>query len=173
MNWSKLLYVLIIVLIYVPMVFLGVNAFYPDFAGPEPVIAYSSCYEKFPRLAEDATVGDTAEQAAEREECEKEQQTARQEYEAQRNAYEGKKYTFIAVFNLLVLLLALFVSFGVNSITAGLFFGSLATTFFATIRYLEAESKVGFVVLVITFFVMLWFIAKKRESLWEPSKKRR
>ncbi len=30
MNWTKLLYVLIIVLLYVPMVFLGANVFFSE-----------------------------------------------------------------------------------------------------------------------------------------------
>ncbi len=35
MNWLKFLYVLLIVLVYVPMVFLGANVFFPKFTGSD------------------------------------------------------------------------------------------------------------------------------------------
>jgi len=51
-----------------------------------------------------------------------------------------------------------------DSVSMGLFLGSIAATFGGTIRYFDSRSKMGFIVLVITFFIMLYFINKKKYS---------
>ncbi|MDP3698231.1 MAG: hypothetical protein Q8R47_01450, partial [Nanoarchaeota archaeon] len=50
MNWTKLLYVLMIVLLYVPMVFLGANVFFPQYTGTNAYFhgPYTDCYGKYP-----------------------------------------------------------------------------------------------------------------------------
>ena len=48
MNWTKLLYVLIIVLLYVPMVFLGANVFFPKYTGTDSYYQGPDCYSKYP-----------------------------------------------------------------------------------------------------------------------------
>ena len=50
MNWTKLLYMLIIVLLYIPMVFLGANVFFPQFTGMNSFYnaPMTDCYVKNP-----------------------------------------------------------------------------------------------------------------------------
>jgi len=50
-----------------------------------------------------------------------------------------------------------------DSIVMGLFMGSIVATFGATVGYFETNSKIGFGILVITFFVMLFFINRKKD----------
>ncbi len=94
-----------------------------------------------------------------------------QDWENNKLAYEGKKYVFIALFNLAILLLALFLPKLQDSVTMGLFLGSIGATFGATLRYFDTRSKIGFVILVITFFAMLYFINRKKESFVDWRKK--
>ena len=168
MNWTKLLYVLIIVLLYVPMVFLGANVFFPEYTGVNRYYhgPYMDCYQKYPYPANPETIS-TPERAAideSQRKCNEEFQKAQEQWEQERLGYEGKKYVFITLFNLAVLLLALFIPKLQDSVSMGLFLGSIAATFGATIRYFDTTSKIGFGILVLTFFAMLYFINKKKDS---------
>ena len=168
MNWTKLLYVLIIVLIYVPMVFLGANVFFPEYTGTNSYYQgqYMDCNAKHPYPLNPDSL--TAEERGKidqlQRDCNEQFQKEQRDWENKKLAYEGKKYVFIALFNLGVLLIALFIPGLQDSVSMGLFLGSIAATFGATIRYFDTRSKIGFAVLVITFFVMLYFINKKKES---------
>ena len=71
---------------------------------------------------------------------------------------------FIAGFNLAVLLLALFLPQLRESVLMGLFVGSVIATFSSTITYFNTNSRVGFSILVVTFFAVLYFINKKKET---------
>ena len=168
MNWTKLLYVLIIVLLYVPMVFLGANVFFPEYTGTNRYYQgpYMDCYQKYPYPANPEAVSDKERLIIDENQrkCNEEFQKAQQQWEQDRLAYEGQKYVFISLFNLLVLLLALFLPRLQDSVSMGLFLGSIAATFGGTIRYFDSRSKIGFMVLVITFFIMLYFINKKKDS---------
>jgi len=165
MNWTKLLYVLIIVLIYVPMVFLGANVFFPQYTGSnsyyQPTI---DCYAKYPTPAIDkATAAETAAMNDKQQKCYEQNVLEQKKFEEAKNAYDGWKYVFIALFNLAILIFALFVPMQ-DSIVMGLFMGSIVTTFGATVGYFETNSKIGFGVLVVTFFVMLFFINRKKDN---------
>ncbi|MFH0700806.1 MAG: hypothetical protein V2A62_00045 [Candidatus Woesearchaeota archaeon] len=165
MNWTKLLYVLIIILIYVPMVFLGANVFFPKYTGMDSYYQPSiDCYAKYPTSTSDkATSAEITAINDKQQKCTEEYQVAQREWEKAKNAYDGWKYVFIALFNLVILLLALFVPFQ-DSIIMGLFMGSMIATFAATLGYFQSNSKIGFVVLVITFFVTLFFINRKKDN---------
>ena len=168
MNWTKLWYVLIIVLLYVPMVFLGANVFFPEYTGTNRYYQgpYMDCYQKYPYPANPEAVGDKERLLIDENQrkCNEEFQKAQEQWEQDRLAYEGQKYVFASLFNLLVLLLALFLPRLQDSVSMGLFLGSIAATFGGTIRYFDSRSKMGFIVLVITFFIMLYFINKKKYS---------
>lgn len=174
MNWTKLLYIAIIVLLYVPMVFVGANVFFPKYTGAN---AYyhgpydSDCFSKFPSPAEDITEKERTEIEQQRQRCGEDYRLAQQKFEEEKLAYEGPKYVFIALFNLVILVLALFLPTLQDSVSMGLFIGSIATTFGATIRYFDTNSKLGFAVLVITFFAMLFFINRKKDSFIDWNKK--
>ncbi len=168
MNWTKLLYVLIIVLLYVPMVFVGANVFFPKYTGSESYYQPygTDCYQKYPYPVAEKAVGEAQTKAiAEKQEaCQKEFQTKQQAWEQEKLKYEGTKYVFIALFNLIILIMALFLPKLQDSVTMGLFLGSIAATFGGTLRYFDTRSKIGFLILVLTFFAMLFFINHKKDD---------
>ncbi len=178
MNWTKLIYVLIIVLLYVPMVFLGANVFFPEYTGVNSYYSgpYVDCYVKYPYPENLEKLTDQQRTALEENQrkCQEEFQKEQQKFEQAKLSYEGIKYVFISLFNLVILLLALFLSKLQDSVTMGLFLGSVASTFGATIRYFDTKSKIGFVILVVTFFAMLYFINRKKENFleWGKGKKK-
>ncbi len=174
MNWTKLLYVLIIVLLYVPMVFVGANVFFPQYTGSESYYQTpSDCYQKY---AYPVDVNDVQREeiSKKQEQCWKEDNLLQQAWEKEKLAYEGTKYVFVALFNLLILLIALLVPKLQESVTMGLFMGSVVATFGATIRYFDTRSKIGFIILVLTFAVVLFFINRKKDDFvnWKEEKKR-
>ncbi len=177
MNWTKLLYALMIVLLYVPMVFLGANVFFPEYTGMDSYYRgpYADCYGKYPYPAapEKLSVAERAVLEENQLKCNEEFQTNQDEFEAAKLSYEGWKYVFITLFNLGILLLALFLRKMQDSVTMGLFLGSIAATFGATVRYFDTKSKIGFAILVVTFFIMLYFINRKKENFldWGRRKK--
>src|SRR3989338_122660 len=178
MNWTKLLYVLIIVLLYVPMVFLGANVFFPQYTGTNSYYhgTGTDCYQKYPYPANPDTLTTPQREAIDQHqrECQEGFNKEQEKFESAKLRYEGKKYVFIALFNLAILLLALFIPKMQDSVTMGLFLGSIAATFGATIRYFDTQSKIGFGILVITFFAMLFFINRKKDSFvdWKEGKKK-
>ncbi len=177
MNWTKLLYVLMIVLLYVPMVFLGANVFFPEYTGNNAYYRapYTDCYAKYPYPAalEKLTSAEQVVLNENQRKCNEEMQKAQDAFEQAKLSYEGKKYVFISLFNLAILLLALFLPKLQDSVTMGLFMGSIAATFGGTIRYFDTRSKIGFAILVITFFTVLYFINRKKENFldWGKGKK--
>ncbi len=177
MNWTKLLYVLIIVLLYVPMVFLGANVFFPQYTGTNSYYhgPYADCYGKYPYPAnpEKLTTPERSAIDENQRKCQEEFQKEQEKFEQGKLAYEGMKYVFISLFNLAILLLALFLPKLQDSVTMGLFLGSIAATFGGTVRYFDTRSKIGFAILVVTFFAMLYFINRKKEDFldWGKGKK--
>ena len=166
MNWPKLFYVLIIVLLYIPMAFLGANGFFPEYTGQHSYFrGYDDCYGKYQYPAqpvvsekERLVINDL------QRKCQDEQRVAQDRWENEKLVYEGMKYVWISLFNLAVLLLAVFLPKLQESVSMGLFLGAIGATFGATIRYFDTRSKVGFVILVGTFFLMLFFINQKKDS---------
>ncbi len=138
------------------MVFLGANVLFPEYSGSNSYYK-DNCFEKFPRTVD-------VKENPQWENCMQNSEKERQEFESNKLTYEGTKYVFITLFNLLVLLLALFLPKIQNSIIIGLFFGSIIATFSATIRYFDTNSRIGFVILVLTFFTMLYFINHKKNK---------
>jgi|SRR3989344_4382323 len=173
MDWTKLFYVLIIVLLYIPMVFLGANVFFPEYTGSQSYYhGFTDCYLKYPypdaaKLSEPERVSVSDMQRK----CQDENNLAQRVWEQKKLQYEGVKYVFISLFNLVVLLLAAFLPRLQTAVSMGLFLGSIGATFGATIRYFDTQSKLGFIILVITFFLMLFFINKKKDSFVSKKKK--
>ncbi len=171
MNWTKLIYVLIIVLLYTPMVFLGANVFFPKYTG-QNAHYQNYDYKTTPKDEQVKLDAQYQKNAQLLEQCLKDQQQTQQTFEEQKQQYESKKYLFITLFNLIVLFAALFLPMLQDSVTMGLFIGSIATTFGATLRFYDTNSKLGFIVLVITFFAMLFFINRKKDTFvdWKDKK---
>ena len=166
-----------IVLLYVPMVFLGANVFSPEYTGTNSYYhgPYTDCYGKYPYPAapEKLTSAEQVVLNENQRKCNEESQLEQEKFEQAKLSYEGRKYVFISLFNLGILLLALFLPKLQDSVTMGLFMGSIAATFGGTIRYFDTKSKIGFAVLVVTFFAMLYFINRKKENFldWGKGKK--
>jgi hypothetical protein len=196
MDWAKLLYVVVIAILYVPMVFLGANVFFPKYTGIEESMPYKDCYgpqrliEQAPGAKVDLTCtgampeaggqvqlkcsgaslpGQINEEAltsaqAQIDRCNEEQRHQQIAWEQERNKYDGWKYLSISIFNLLIILAVIFIGFK-ETVIMGLFFGAVAATFGATIRYWDyARTKIGFIVLVILFFIVLYFINKRQDK---------
>lgn len=173
MNWTKLLYGLIIALLYVPMVFLGANVFFPNYTGSE---SYFRGYEKCtPGPYIDPVRSDakelTAEQNAAYQKCQDEQRAAEKVWEDGRKVYNGWKYFAITAFTLAILLFAIFVPL-MDVVRMGLFFGSVVTAFIATVSYWEyARTPFGFGLMLVLFFVVLFYINKRAQDFHDWKKK--
>ena len=171
MNWTKLLFVLIVVLLYVPMVFLGANVFFPEYttgSGDSYYRGYEKC--NFPKAIPSEEY--ETELTEDYQDCIDASQEDEKEWKEIKNAYNGNKFVFITLFNLIILLLALFVTLFNSSVIMGLFLGATVSTFSATMAYFETNSKLGFGVLVVIFFLALFFISKKKDSSmdWKTNK---
>lgn len=169
MNWFKLIYVVIIVTVYIPMVFLGANVFFSEFTGQNAYYHdFDDCYGKYPYPTDVPTLDEAArlKMTEAQRKCQVQSRLAQERFESDKLAYDGMKYIFITLFNLAVLLLAVLLPQLRDSAAMGLFFGSVLSTFGATIRYFDTRSKIGFVILVITFFVMLFFINRKKDTFF-------
>ena len=143
MDWTKLLLALVVILLYIPLIFMTANVLFPDFTGSHSYYDY--------RDPCTITKGDTIES---NDTCFEEQRAEQEAFDIEKNQYNGNKYAFIAILNLIVLLVALLVSFE-ESILIGLFLGSVITIFSATWAYFETKSVTGLIALAITFFVAL------------------
>ena len=159
MDWRNVVYSLIIVLLYVPTVFLGANVFFPDYDGYFQ--EKGNCYAARP-LAEDV---DSPEQRL-MDECWEEQNAERQIWEDEKKAYNSWKYIFIMGLNIVALILL--VALGLmQSIKIGLFAGVAVSSFAATIGYFESKSLVGFVLVVMVLIGTILIMQKK----WIEKKK--
>lgn len=158
MDWKKLLYVLVIALLYVPMVFLGSNVFFPKYTGTDSYFQPTeNCY---PYAPEKLTVDEQRTLTEEQNACNARMRAEEKVWNEARAEYNGNKYAGIIGFNLLILLMALFVPW-MEVVRIGLFFGAVITAFGATVSYWDyARSKIGFTLMVVVFFVVLWFINK-------------
>ncbi|HSU72223.1 MAG TPA: hypothetical protein VLJ21_00030 [Candidatus Binatia bacterium] len=169
MNWTKLLYVLVITLLYVPMVFLGANVFFPKYTGSNSYYQPTSdCYLKYQNGGKELT----PEQQAGIEQCNAEQRAAQTAFEDARAVYNGWKYTGIVAFNLVVLLVALFVTGLMDAVMMGLFFGAVVTAFGATVTYWDyARTPIGFILMLAAFVLVIIFVNQRAKMLHDWKKK--
>ncbi len=159
MIWTKILLSLVVILLYIPLVFMGANVFFPEYTGMD------SYYNSYRDCGYTTGEGEKA-LYQQNTTCFEEQQTEQKAYEEAKNKYDGNKYIFIVVLNLFVLLLALFIHFD-ESVIIGLFLGTTLTSFFSTWTYFTTQSKIGFGVLFIIFFVTIYFITTKKEIFFK------
>jgi hypothetical protein len=172
MNWTKFLYVAILMLLYIPMVFLGANVLFPKYLDSDSYYSgpYPPCYVPYSTVTPNMT--DAERTAAEKRiydqqmECQKKYDDAQTQWKEDKRLYEGMKYTAIALFNLAILLFALYFSPLEDSVVLGLFLGSTVSTFASTSTYFQSRSLSGFFVLLVTFFVVIAFINKKKDTFF-------
>ena len=155
MDWVKALLALVVILLYIPMVFMGANVFFPKFTGSDAYYSeWKDCsYVPSPTATEPVYLQNQT--------CYDELQAAQRAFELEKNMYDGNKYIFIVLLNVMVLLLTVFITFE-ESVLIGLFLGSTLTTFFSTWTYFATKSKIGFGILVLIFFLTMYFVSKKK-----------
>ena len=149
MKWTGLFLALIITILYIPMVFMGTNVFFPAFDEPYPG---RGCFRA---PSEDVD-------RAELDACLTEEKATIRAYEKERRQYDSWKYIVVVSINLIVLLILLFATLD-SSVVIGLFLGLTIATFIATVRYLDTRSKLGFGVLVGLFVLTIYFITKHKK----------
>ena len=152
MSWTKLIFALVVILLYIPLVFMGANVFFPEYTGENSYFR-SSCYEKPSFRLED--------NRTDLEECLAKEEASRKEFEAAKQQYNSWKYFYITLFNLIALILILFLALD-SSILTGIFVGSVITSFVSTWIYFETKSKFGFGALILIFILTIYFINKKK-----------
>lgn len=157
-NWKKVLYAVIVALLFLPLVFMGANVFFDEY--PDRDYERDKCYQPTPVKLE----GEAAEQQRlEQNACLQKYEEERKEYHENKRVYDGWKYVFITVVSLIALLAAIFIPLDV-SIVYGLFSGSVLATFFSTWIYFQSRSKIGFGLLVVIFILCVYFIDKQRKK---------
>jgi len=159
MNWVKVILSLVVILLYIPLVFMSANVLFPDYTGSESYYNYKADCNS-PRLEGDFSFNET---------CFNEQEQERLAFEEAKNTYNGSKYAFIVLINLVVLILALLLTLE-ESIIIGLFLGSVLTTFFATWTYFQTRSIPGLIALASTFVIALVFISRKKDIFLKKKK---
>jgi hypothetical protein len=173
-NWIKLLYVLVIALLYVPMVFLGANAFFPKFTGTESEFqGEQECYVQYPPNAKMTAEEQQAIATAQQEktnECLAKQRVVKQAWDEERKVYNGWKYSLITGFNLVILILAILVPL-IDAVLMGIFIGTVVTAFAATVNYWNyAKTITGFALMLVTFFVVIWIVNRQAKKLLQKKK---
>ena len=163
-SWMKLVYTLIVVFLYVPLVFLGVQTFLPKYSDYDYPIQYKDCYAYTP-YDEQSKCYDAEEQAKiieQRDQCMAEQQAVTDKYNKEKREYETWKYLSVLGFAVFTLVLVMFIGFDVP-IKIGLFIGSAAAVFIATMQYFETKSIPAFVVLLVVFGLVVYVIQKREK----------
>src|SRR3989344_9668150 len=146
MKFSKYIYTGIVILIYIPLVFMGANVFFPEFTGSESYYQPEECALPQP-------VG----QDIKTQECYKEQEKNRIAFEKEKNNYNVRKYLFVVIFSLISLLAISFIKIE-EVIKLGIFSGATISTFVSTLMYFNTKSKIGFSVLVLIFILVIYYI---------------
>ena len=154
---KKWLFTFLVVLLYIPFVFMGANVFFPKYSSYESFDGYRECYPK-PVEVQSATL--TAQQEAEMQKCQKETEEKRIAWEKEKQRYESWKYFFITVVNLFAVLAIIKINLD-ESIRMGLFTGAVITSFVATFMYFATKSIPGFIVLGLILISCIFIINKK------------
>ncbi len=154
-NWHKALSSLAIIILFIPLVFMGANVFFPEY---EDYYPEKDCYAS-PKPVNAAP--EIAEQwGQERQECTAQERTERQQWEEERRVYEGQKYIFVSIICLIAIIAALLIPNA--QIKWGLFIGAIVSAFFATLIYFRTKSIIGFLILVVLFILVIIFISRQK-----------
>lgn len=152
MEKKKIIFSIAICLLFIPMVYLGVNTFYPIDYGEE------SCYRK-------AMLDCKFNESGCMEQNDKytiEEQACVQKMQSERRTQESYRYITLVIICIISALITL-LNFE-KSINYGIFFGVVITAFTATIRYIDSRSKTGFFLMVLLFIIVVLFIQRQRDD---------
>ncbi len=161
--WTKILYTAIVILLYVPLVLIGVRTFLPEYTDYYSYPIYEDCYMKYAYPTE-ANI--TQEQRDEQTQCVQNQQDQQKAYEQEKRHYDAWKYLTVLFFTLITLVSVIFIPLDLP-IRIGLFAGAAMTAFVSTIEYFNTESIPAFFVLVVVFILVLYIIQKRSKFLYE------
>jgi hypothetical protein len=161
--WTKLAYIALVVILYIPLVFIGVRTFLPEYTDYYDRV-YKDCYMYQPSV-EGMSLEERVEQQHVYEECYEEQRAAEQAWEEEKRGYDVWKYLVVLGIVFITLGLVIFVPLD-GTIRVGLFVGAAISIFVATMQYFETESKLAFVLLVVVFGLVL-FVIQKREKFFK------
>lgn len=160
-DGRTVIYALIVILLYLPLVFMGANVFFPKYSHYyQPT---ETCYKPYPADA-DRNKEAAVEYEKIQQECSFREQAAQRAFEEEKRSYDSQKYVFITAVNFIALLASIFITMDA-SVVFGLFIGSTIATFFSTWIYFDTRSKIGFGILVLIFIATVYFINKARTSL--------
>ena len=151
MKSQKYIYVGVILLIYIPLVFMGANIFFPNFTGPDSHYRYVECPSKSLDLEPDR-------------DCFNKQENSRLEFEREKSSYNAYKYIFVVVISLISLLIINFINVE-SIIKLGIFLGAIISTFISTLVHFNTNSKIGFAILVLIFILVIYYINKNKQKL--------
>lgn len=161
--WTKILYTAIVILLYVPLVLIGVRTFLPEYTDYYSYPIYEDCYMKY-AYPVDGNI--TQEQGDEQTQCLQNQQDQQKAYEQEKRHYDAWKYLTVLGFTLITLVSVIFIPLDLP-IRIGLFAGAAMTAFVSTIEYFNTESIPAFFVLVVVFILVLYIIQKRSKFLYE------
>ncbi len=161
-SWQKLAYTAIVIILYIPLVFVGIRTFLPEYTNYYDY-PQKDCYMYQP-YTENMTSKTQYETQTLYDECWEEQRTAQKTWDEEKRQYDVWKYLTVLGVVLLTLVAVVFVTLDMP-IKLGLFVGAAITAFIATIQYFESESKLAFVLLVVVFIVVLYLIQKRNKLL--------
>lgn len=156
MDWKSIIYSIIIILLYIPIVFMGANVLFPkynDYNYYEGKHCYEPAY--YPR-----TEPPTAEQQQAIDTCIKEENEDRKAYDEAKRKYDSWKYIFILSVNIVTLLALIAISL-LTPIKIGLFAGIAISSFVSTMQYFQSKSIVGLALVVLVFIGTVLIIQKK------------
>ena len=158
MDWQKVISSLLIIIIFIPLVFMGANVFFPKY--DEGFDDYQKCgiAPRPVESPEEAKAWDEAQQK-----CWEETEKERKAWEENKRAYDGMKYIFTITVCLIALIAALVLPLN-SSIKWGFIIGSAISAFFSTLIYLRTKSVIGFIILVIVFIFVVIFINKQKNK---------
>ena len=163
-SWSKLIYTLIIILLYVPTVFVGVQTFLPEYSDYEQGVPYKDCYlytNLYNTQQQECRSEEEVHKAVElQQQCVDEQQNEINVYKKAKREYDTWKYLSVLSMAVLTLILVMVLGFDVP-IKIGLFVGAAAAVFIATIQYFETKSIPAFIVLLAVFCIIVYVIQKR------------
>lgn len=163
-SWAKLVYTVIVIFLYVPLVFLGVRTFLPEYSGHYEYPIYKDCYSYAP-YSEESKCYDAEEQIVmveKQDRCLADQQAEQKAYDEAKQEYDTWKYLSVLGFAVLTLIIVMFIGFDVP-IKIGFFIGSAAAVFIATMQYFETESIPAFIVLFVVFGLVVYLIQKREK----------
>ncbi len=162
--WTKVLYTAIVILLYVPLVLIGVRTFLPNYTDYYNSPIYEDCYMKYQYNLNNANM--TQEQVDKQTQCLQNQQDQQKTYEQEKRHYDAWKYLTVLGFTLITLVSVIFIPLDLP-IRIGLFAGAAMTAFVSTIEYFNTESIPAFIVLVVVFLLVLYIIQKRGKFLQE------